>query len=88
MLIEAYFIALLLRTNKRQRRALLQTITKNHLRALIEVAYNVLHGYGHIAEKDMLYFEKVSVHHSTFSRQKIISSKKKGFVDEIHQHHK
>ena len=53
VLKEAYFIALLLRTNKWQRRALLQTITKKQLRALIEVAYNVLHGYGHTAEKDM-----------------------------------
>ena len=53
-----YFIGLLLRTNKRQRRALLQTITKNQLRVLIEIAYNVLHGYGHIAEKDMLYLKR------------------------------
>ena len=54
VLKEGYFIGLLLRTNKRQRRALLQTITKNQLRVLIEIAYNVLHGYGHIAEKDRL----------------------------------
>ena len=85
MLKEGYFIGLL-RTNKRQRRALLQTITKNQLRVLIEIAYNVLHGYGHIAEKDAL-FEKVSVYHSTFDRQRIISSKKKEFVDEVRQHH-
>ena len=37
---------------------MLQRITKNQLRALIEVAYNVLHGYGHIAEKDMLYLKR------------------------------
>ena len=50
VLKEGYFIGLL-RTNKQQRRALLQTITKNQLRVLIEIAYNVLHGYGHIAGK-------------------------------------
>ena len=87
VLKEGYFIGLLLRTNKRQRRALLQTITKNQLRVLIEIAYNVLHGYGHIAEKRYALFEKVSVYHSTFGRQRIISSKKKEFVDEVRQHH-
>lgn len=58
ILKEAHFIGLLLNTDRRQKRVLLQTISKQQLRALIEIIYNVLQGYGNITEKDKSYLEK------------------------------
>lgn len=55
---EAYFFGLLLRTDKQQLRALLQTITKTQMEVLIEIVYNILHGYGQLSDKDKKYLRK------------------------------
>ena len=55
---EAYFVGLLLHADKQQLRALLQTITKAQLEVLIEIFYNILHGYGKITDKDKKYLRK------------------------------
>ena len=77
---EAHFIGLLLNTDKRQRRVLLQSISKQQLRAVIEIIYNVLQGYGNITEKDKKYLEKyrsvirrlVDKRISSLSRKKLL----------------
>lgn len=58
LLKEAYFVGLLLRADKHQKRVLLQTITKAQMRALIEIVYNILHGYGQLSETDKKYLRK------------------------------
>lgn len=58
ILKEAHFVGLLLHADKSQQRALLRTISKNQMRVLVEVIYNVLHGYGNITEKDKIYLKK------------------------------
>ena len=58
ILKEAHFIGLLLNADKRQKRALLQTVSKNQMRALVEMIYNILHGYGNITEIDKNYLKK------------------------------
>ena len=43
---EGYFLAFILNArNKKQRKRLLEAITKQQLRALVETIYNVLHGF-------------------------------------------
>ena len=43
---EGYFLCFILNArNKKQIKCLLETITKQQLRALVEIIYNVLHGY-------------------------------------------
>lgn len=51
---EGFYIGLLLSTNKKQRIRLLQIITTQQLRALVELIYNALHGYSPPHEKYML----------------------------------
>lgn len=80
ILKEAHCIGLLLNTDKRQRRVLLQSISKQQLRAVIEIIYNVLQGYGNITEKDKKYLEKyrsvirrlVDKRISSLSRKKLL----------------
>ena len=56
-----YFIGFFLNTNQKQRKALLQIITKSQLQALIEIVYNVVHGFGRISEQDKKYLRKFQV---------------------------
>lgn len=58
ILKEAYFIGLLFRADKRQRRVLLQTISKSQLDALVEIVYNILQGYGSLSEKDIKHLQR------------------------------
>lgn len=58
ILKEAYFVGLLLSADQRQRRILLQTISKPQLEALIEILYNILHGYGSLPEKDKQHLKR------------------------------
>lgn len=52
LLKEAYFVGLLLNADKKQRHALLQTISTRQLEAVIEIIFNILHGYGSLPDKD------------------------------------
>ncbi len=42
---DGFYIGLLLSADKKQRTRLLQIITTRQLRTLVEIIYNVLHGY-------------------------------------------
>ena len=52
LLKEVYFVGLLLYADKKQRSALLQTISTRQLEAVIEIIFNILHGYGRLPDKD------------------------------------
>lgn len=57
MLNAAHFIGLLLKADKRQCVALLRTITNDQMRAIVEIIYNVMYGYGHITHRDIRYLK-------------------------------
>ena len=48
---EKHFIILLLRTNRKQQTALIKTITKSQLQAVVQIVYNVIHGFRSLPEK-------------------------------------
>lgn len=52
------FLRLLLTTSDKQRKALLQTIERSQLRAIVQIAYNLLVGYHPLPEKDKKKLEK------------------------------
>ena len=58
ILKEAYFIGLLFSADKSQRHVLIQTISKRQLAALIEIVYNILHGYRSLSERDKKNLQK------------------------------
>lgn len=80
ILKELYFVGLLLCTDKRQRRALINNISKRQMGALIEIVYNVLHGYGSLSDKDKNYLKKyqsvirrfVDIHASSLQRKRLL----------------
>lgn len=49
---EVDFLSLLLNTSDKQRKALLHTIQKSQLRAIVQIVYNLLGGYHPLPEKD------------------------------------
>lgn len=49
---EKYFILFLLTTNRKQQKALLRTITKSQLQALVQIVYNIIHGFRSLPEND------------------------------------
>lgn len=62
---DGFYIGLLLSADKKQRTRLLQIITTRQLRTLVEIIYNVLHGYLLPKEKYMSYLKR----HRTCIRQ-------------------
>ena len=55
---EMSFIKLLLTTSKQQKEALVKTITKPQLQAIVQIVYNVLHGVRMLSEKDKKYVQR------------------------------
>lgn len=55
---ELYYVGLLLRADKKQRRALLKTITIEQMKVIVEIVYNILQGYGSLSKKDKNYLRK------------------------------
>lgn len=55
---ERAFLKLLLSTNKQQQKAMIKTITTSQMRAMVQIVYNVLQGYGNIPEKDKKRLQK------------------------------
>ena len=49
---ERHFILLLLTTKRKQQIALVRTITKSQLQALVQIVYNIVHGYRSLPEND------------------------------------
>ena len=52
LLKEAYFVGLLLNADKKQRHALLQTISTRLIETVVEIIFNTRHGYGSLPDKD------------------------------------
>lgn len=70
ILKEAHFVGLLLKAEKHQRAALLNTMSNDQMRALVEIIYNVLHGYGHITDHDKRYLK----YHKNIIRQLVVKA--------------
>ena len=49
---ERHFIILLLTAKRKQQIALVRTITKSQLQALVQIVYNIFHGYRSLPEND------------------------------------
>lgn len=49
---EKYFILLLLTTIRKQQIALVRSITKSQLQALVQIVYNIIHGFRYLPEND------------------------------------
>ena len=49
---EKHFILLLLSTNRKQQTALVKTITKSQLQAIVQIVYNVIHGFRSLPENN------------------------------------
>lgn len=49
---EKDFLLLLLSTSHKQRKALLGSIEKSQLSAIIQIVYNILHGFRALSDKD------------------------------------
>lgn len=77
ILKEAYFVGLLLSADKRQRRVLLKTISKRQLAAVVEIVYNILHGYGSLSEKDKKHLRRHRSVIRNFVNQRMSSSRRK-----------
>ena len=55
---ELHYVGLLLQADKRQKKALVKTVTNNQMKALVEIVYNILHGYGSLSADDKSYLRK------------------------------
>lgn len=49
---EKYFILLLLTTIRKQQIALVRSITKSQLQVLVQIVYNIIHGFRSFPEND------------------------------------
>lgn len=49
---EKYFILLLLTTIRKQQIALVRRITKSQLQVLVQIVYNIIHGFRSLPEND------------------------------------
>ena len=80
ILNEAYFVGLL-RAEKRQRRVLLKTITDKQMKALIEIVYNILQGYGSLTDKDKMYLKKYQSVIRRFTDKRVSSKQRKRLLE-------
>lgn len=84
ILKEAYFVGLLLRADKKQRRALLQTISTRQLDALVEIVYNILHGYGTLTEKDKKHLRRYQSVIRNFVNRRMSHSRRKQLLQKYY----
>ena len=56
---EKYFILFLLTTNRKQQQALVRSITKSQLKALVQIVYNIIHGFLSLPENDKKELTKI-----------------------------
>jgi hypothetical protein len=59
---EKYFILLLLSTTRKQQLALVKSITDRQIQVIVQIVYNVIHGFRALPEKDK---KKLQRHKST-----------------------
>lgn len=77
ILKEVYFVGLLLRADKRQRRVLIQTMSNRQLQTLVEIVYNILHGYGSLPEKDKQHLRRYQSVIRSFVKRRMRVSRRK-----------
>lgn len=73
---EKYFILLLLTTNRKQQKALLQSITKAQMQVLVQIVYNIIHGFRSIPEIDKKKLKRIKSVIRKFVSKRLSTSKR------------
>lgn len=84
---EKHFILLLLTTNRKQQIALIRTITKSQLQALVQIVYNIVYGYRTLPENDKKKLQRFKLVIRKFIAKRISTPKRTAlFLKHLNQY--